>query len=82
MDTFGKRLHLNLLGYSHWFIYIIISHLKDHFNIVDQDMYATYVVEEYLETATIKENSEFHNTTLRHEIIFTKEYDYTSDKQV
>ena len=30
VDTLGKILHVNLLGYSHWFMPIRISHMKDH----------------------------------------------------
>ena len=40
---------------------------------MDQARYATSVVGNYLCTVTIKENSKFHNTTLPHDMIFTKE---------
>ena len=39
---------------------------------VDQAIRATAVVAKYLDTATIDENSKFHNTTLPHAIIFTE----------
>ena len=82
VDTLGKRLHVNFLGYAHWFISIRISKLKDNSISLDQARYATSVVEKYLDTATIKENSRFHKTNLPHDIILTKEDASTSDKQV
>ena len=36
VDTLGKRLHVNFLWYSHWFMLIRISHMKDHSIYVDQ----------------------------------------------
>ena len=47
-----------------------------------QSRYATYVVEKYLGTATIKENSKFNETKLSHDMIFTKKDAFTSDEQV
>ena len=47
-----------------------------------QDRYDTYVVEKYLDTATVKENLKSHINTLPYDTIFTKEYAFTSDKQV
>ena len=80
MDTRGNRLYLKFLGYAHWFISIRISQIKDPSISVDQDRYASYIVEKYLDTATIKENSKFHKTNLPYDIIFTKEYTSISDK--
>ena len=79
MDSLGKRLHVNFLGYANWFMSIIISKTKEYFIPVDQDIYATSVVEKYLDTTTIKENPKFHRTTLSHDVILTKEYIFTSD---
>ena len=45
VDTLGNKLHVNLLGYSHWFMSIRISQLKDHSISVNQDRYATSIVE-------------------------------------
>ena len=56
VDTLGKILHVKKLGYSHWFMSITISQLKDHCISVDQSIYATSVVANHLYTATIKEN--------------------------
>ena len=64
--TLGKILHVNFLGYSHWFILISISQLRDYYISVDQAIYTTSVVVNYLDTETIKENSKFHKTTLPH----------------
>ena len=35
-DTLGNRLHVNFLGYAHWFMSIRISQLKDHSISLDQ----------------------------------------------
>ena len=43
-DTLGKILHVNLLGYAHWFMSIRISQMKDHSISVDQDRYVTSIV--------------------------------------
>ena len=31
VDTLGKILNVNLLGYEHWFMLIRISQMKDHY---------------------------------------------------
>ena len=72
MDTIRNILHVNFLGYEHWFMYISISQLKDNYISVDQDRYATSIVSNYLDTATTKENPKFHKTNLPHDIVFTK----------
>ena len=59
LDTIGKIFHVEFLGYSHYFMTISISQLKDHSISVDQDNYATSVVENDLDTATPKENKIF-----------------------
>ena len=61
---------------------IRISQMKDHFISVYQDRYATSVVVEYLDTATVKVITKFYKTTLPADMIFTKEYVSTSDEQV
>ena len=43
VDTIGKRLYINFLGYAHWFMYIKTSQLKDHYIPMDQDRYSTSV---------------------------------------
>ena len=61
---------------------IIISQLRDHSISVDQSRYVTSVVANYLDTVTIEQNSNFHKTSLLHDMILTKEYASTSDENV
>ena len=73
---------MNFLGYSHWFMSISISQMKDHYISVDQDRYATSVVDKYLDNAKVKTSTNFYNTTLPSDMIFTKDDVSNSDKQV
>ena len=82
VDTLGKRLHVNFLGYAHWFMSISIYQLKDHSISMDQDRYATSIVAKYLDTDTVKVSKKFYKTTLPADMIFTKEDVSTSDEQV
>ena len=82
VDTLGKILHVKFLGYSHWFMSIIISQLKDYSISVNQARYATSIVEKYLDTATVKVSTKFYKTILPDDMIFTKEDVSTSDEQV
>ena len=61
---------------------IIISQLKDHCISVDQARYATSIVAKYLDAATVKLSNKFYKTTLPADMIFTKEYVYTSDEKI
>ena len=79
VDTLGNILHVNVLGYAHWFMSIRISQFKYHSIPVDQARYATYIVAKYLDTATVKVSNKFYETTLPSEIIFTKQDVSTSD---
>ena len=81
-DTLRKRLHVNFMGYAHWFMSIRISQLKDHSISVDQARYATSIVEKYLDTATVKVSNKFYKKALPDDMIFTKEDVSTSDDQV
>ena len=45
---FRKTFHVNLLGYAHWFMSIIISQMKDHSISVDEARYANSTVEKKL----------------------------------
>ena len=45
VDTLGKILYVNFLGYAHWFMSIRISQMKDHSISMDQARYANYIVE-------------------------------------
>ena len=82
MDTRGNRLYLKFLGYAHWFMSIRISQIKDPSISVDQYRYDTSVVANNLDTATIKENSKFHKTSLPRYMKFTKEDSSKSYEQV
>ena len=82
VDTLGRRLHVKLLGYAHWFMSIRIYQLKDHSIPVDQAIYATSVVAKYLDTATVKVSTKFYKKTFLVDMIFTKEDLSTSDEQV
>ena len=73
---------MNFLIFSHWFMSIRISQLRDHSISVDQDRYATSIVVKYLDTATVKVSNKFYKTTLTADMIFTKEYVPTSDEQI
>ena len=72
VDTLGNIFHVKLLGYSHLFMSIRISQMRNHSISVDQARYATSVVEKYLDTATVKASTNFYNTTFSYDIIFTK----------
>ena len=61
---------------------VIIYHTKDHSIPVIQARYDTYIVAKYLDTATVKTSTEFYNTTLPSDLIFTKADASTSDEQV
>ena len=82
VDTMGKIFHVNFLGFAHWFMSIGISQLKDHSISVDQARYATSIVANYLDTATVKVSNKFYKTTLPVDMIFTKQDVSTSDEQV
>ena len=73
VNTLGKRFHVNILGYAHWFMSIKISRLKDHSIYVDQARYATSIVAKYLDTATVKVSTNFYKNTLPACMISTKE---------
>ena len=56
--------------------------MKDHSISLYQARYATYIVAKYLNTATVKASTEYYNTTLSYDMIFTKDDTSTSDVQV
>ena len=82
MDTLGKRLHVNFMGYVYWFMSISIYHIKDNSISVDQDRYATSVVDKYMDNYTVKTIIEFYKTTFPSDMIFNKYDASTSDDQV
>ena len=64
MDTLENIFHVNFLGYSHWFMSIRISQMKDPSISVDQARYATSIVVKYLDAAIVKVGTKFYKTTL------------------
>ena len=54
VDNLGKIFHVNFLGYTHWFMSISISHMRDHSISVDQARYDNYIMARYLGAATVK----------------------------
>ena len=48
--------------------------MKDYFISVDQARYATSVVANYLDTATVKASTKIYKTTLPSDMVFTKAY--------
>ena len=67
--------------YSHWFISISISQMKDHYISVDQAKYDTSIVNNYLDNATVKASTKFYKTTFPYDMIFSKADTSTSDEQ-
>ena len=82
MNNLGKRLHVNFLGYAHWFMSIRISQMKDNYIYLDQARYATYIVAKYLDTATVKASTRFYKTTFPYDMIPTKYDTSTSYENV
>ena len=80
--TLGKRLHVNFLGYSHWFISTRISKIKDQYISVYQARYAASIVDNYVDTATVKRSIKFYKTILTYDMIFTKYDVSTSDEKI
>ena len=72
VDTLGNIFHVNFLGYAHWSMSIKISQMRDNYIFVDQARYATSIVAKYLDTATVKVETNLYKTTLPADIIFTK----------
>ena len=82
MEILGKILHVNFLGYAHWFMSIRISQMKYNSISLYQARYATYSVDKYLDTATVKTSKKFYRTNLPSDMIFIKAEASTSDDQV
>ena len=82
VDALGNRLHVKYLGYAHWFMSIIISHMRYHSIYVYKARYATSFVAKYLDTDTINTSAKFYKTTLPSDMIFTKADASTSYEQV
>ena len=67
--TLEKILHVNFLGYAHWFTSIGIYQIKDHSISVDQARYYTSCVANYFYTDTFNASTNFYNATLPSDMI-------------
>ena len=56
--------------------------MRYHSISVYQARYATFIVAEYFDTATVKASAKCYKTTLPYDMIFNKADAYTSDEQV
>ena len=63
---------MNFFRYSHLFMSIGISQMKDHSISIYQAEYATSTVSKYFDTATFKAITKFCKNTLPYDMIFTK----------
>ena len=68
--TLENRFHVKFWGYAHWFMSIRISQMRYHSISLDQARYTTYIVEKYLDNATVKSSKKFYKTTLPYDMIF------------
>ena len=59
VDDLEDRFRVNFLGYAHWFMSIIISHMKYHSIYVEQARSSTSTVAKYLDTITVNKNTKF-----------------------
>ena len=82
LEILGNRFHEYFLVYSHWFMSIRISQMKDHSISVDKAIYDTSILAKYLYTVTVKTNKKLYKTTLTSSMIFAKDNASTSDEQV
>ena len=56
--------------------------MKDHSISVDKAIYATSIVDKYLDNATVNTSKKFYNTTLASDTIFTRADSSTSDEYI
>ena len=82
VENIGNRSNVNFLGYSHWFMSNIISHMRYHSISVDQASYATSIVAKYLDTDTVNTSKKFYNNSFSSDMIFTKADASTKYEQV
>ena len=75
-------LHVDFLGFSHWFIDIMILQMKGHSVLLYQSRYATYIVSKYMDTTKLNTSTQFYKTTLPSDMIFTKDDVSTSYEKV
>ena len=82
VGNLGNRSNVNFLGYAHWFMSNIISHMRYHSISVDQASYATSIVAKYLDTETVNTSKKFYNNSFSSDMIFTKADASTKYEQV
>ena len=82
LDTIGNIFYVKFLVFSHWFISIRISQLKDHPTSVYQARYTTYVEAKYLDIAIVMTSTKVYKTTFPCDMIFTKDVVSTSDEKI
>ena len=56
--------------------------MRDNYISVDQARYATSIVDNYFDTATVKTSEKFYKNTFPSDMILTKADESTSDEQV
>ena len=56
--------------------------MKDHYISLDQARYTPSIVDNYLDTATVKTSTKFYKTTFPSDMIFSKADASNSDEQV
>ena len=81
VGTLRKILHVIFLGFSHWFVSIRISQMNDDAVSVDKAIYATSIVDKYIDTSMAKTSANVYNITFLSDMIFTKDYVSTSDEK-
>ena len=82
VDTLGKRFHINLLGYAHFFMPIRSSQMKYHYISVYEARHDTSIIAKYLDTDTVKTSTNFYKNNLPSDIIFTKPDASTRDDKI
>ena len=55
--------------------------MRDHSIYMDRGLYATSIVEKYLDTATVNASKNIYKTTFSSDMIFATDDIYTSDEQ-
>ena len=82
LDTLIKRFHVKFLGFSHRFMLITISLIKDSSISVNKDRYTTSILTNYLNTDIVKTNTKLYKTASPFKMVFTNDYVSTSDYKV
>ena len=73
VDTLGTILNVDFLGYTHWFMSIQISQMKDRSISLYQARYATSIFAKYLDNTAVKASTKIYKTKLTSDMIFAKD---------